>query len=159
MASNPLTRLMESDNVIKNARGFTLIELLIVIVVVAILTAIAYPSYTQFLIRSNRNVAKSDLVELQAWMERNYSLTNSYASLPDGTAVSIASLPFAKSPRDSGAAPRYVITFGAEPTATTYTLTATPQSNQPDNDCKILSITGANVRTASGPASASCWSN
>jgi type IV pilus assembly protein PilE len=145
---------LESDNVIKNARGFTLIELLIAMIVIAILTAIAYPSYTQYVVRSNRNVAKGDLLELQQWMERNYSLTNSYSVLPDGTAVTDAVLPFAKSPRDSGSYPKYVITFSAGPTALTYTLTSTPETTQPDSLCGTLTLDNVGNKT---PTTSGCW--
>ncbi len=40
-------------------RGFTLIELMITVVIVAVLGAIAYPSYTQYVVRSNRAATKA----------------------------------------------------------------------------------------------------
>jgi len=43
-----------------NNRGFTLIEVMIVVVVIGVLSAIAYPSYTAYVLRSHRAEAKPD---------------------------------------------------------------------------------------------------
>lgn len=64
----------------KLQRGLTLIELLIVIVVIAILAGIAYPSYTNIVIRNNRAVAKAALVDIAARQESFYSQTKTYAN-------------------------------------------------------------------------------
>jgi type IV pilus assembly protein PilE len=60
---------------VKNARGFTLIELMIVIAVLGVLVAIAYPSYTNSLVKGNRAAAKSFLMEI-AQKEQQYLLDN-----------------------------------------------------------------------------------
>ncbi len=52
------------------ARGFTLIELMITVAVVAILSAIAYPSYQEYVLRSRRVEAQSLLGEAAARQER-----------------------------------------------------------------------------------------
>ena len=57
----------------KIARGFTLIELMIVIAIVGVLVAIAYPSYTNSLIKGNRAAAKSFMLEV-AQKEQQYLL-------------------------------------------------------------------------------------
>lgn len=136
-------------------RGFTLMELMIAVAIVGILAAIAYPSYMQYLVRSNRSVAKADLMELQQWMERNYSLTNRYDRDPNGAPIV---LPFSISPRYQASNPQYQIGFSLGPTATAYTLQSVPQSNQNDIDCGTLTLSSSGVRGATG-TSATCWSN
>ncbi|NHA15875.1 type IV pilin protein [Thioalkalivibrio sp. XN279] len=59
----------------KTTRGFTLIELMITIAVVAILAAIAYPSYNRFITKAARDEAKSTLQQIEllqeAWRRDN----------------------------------------------------------------------------------------
>src|ERR1035437_5045577 len=137
----------------KKVRGFSLIELMVAVAVVGILSMVAYPSYINYMIRSNRNVAKSDLMELQQNMERNYSLTNRYDQAPDGTAVTINStsvIPFKQSPRTGTA--NYNITFSVAPTSLAYTLSAAPAGTLQlkDTQCATLTLTNAGVRGAAG---------
>lgn len=60
------------------ARGFSLIELMIAVVIVGIITAIAYPSYQGFVQSSIRSSAQADLMALAAAMERHRIANNSY---------------------------------------------------------------------------------
>ena len=50
--------------------GFTLIELMIVVAIVGILSAIAYPSYAEYIRRGHRADARAGLLQAQQWMER-----------------------------------------------------------------------------------------
>lgn len=139
----------------KAGGGFTLIELMIAVVIVAILASIAIPAYQQYVIRSYRNVAKGDLMEIQQWMERNYSLTGRYDQDPSGQAIT-APL-FTKSPRD-GTGSRYVISFSVAPSQEKYTLLAAAQSNQNDTQCGDLTLSSAGDRTASKTSAVNiCW--
>jgi type IV pilus assembly protein PilE len=54
----------------KVAQGFTLLELMIVVVIVALLAAVAIPSYTQYIIQANRSDAQDKLSEVAFEQER-----------------------------------------------------------------------------------------
>ncbi|NMH58956.1 type IV pilin protein [Alteromonas ponticola] len=66
--------------------GFTLIELMIVVAIVGIITAIAYPSYQSVMTGSYRGAAQADLMSLAAAMERHHSGTFSYEAAASGGA-------------------------------------------------------------------------
>ena len=61
-------------------RGFTLIELMIVVAVVGLLTAIAYPSYQKYILKSRRSDAKNAVLDLASREERFFSVNNAYTS-------------------------------------------------------------------------------
>jgi prepilin-type N-terminal cleavage/methylation domain-containing protein len=61
--------------------GFTLIELMITVAIVAILAAIAYPSYRDYVIRGQLVDATNGLSALRANMERYFQDNRTYASV------------------------------------------------------------------------------
>jgi type IV pilus assembly protein PilE len=68
--------------VIGRQKGFTLIELMITTAIVAILAAVAYPSYTRYILRSNRAAAKAQMLDI-ANREQQFLLSNrAYALYP-----------------------------------------------------------------------------
>jgi type IV pilus assembly protein PilE len=126
----------------RRRQGFTLIELMITLAIVGILAAIAYPSYTDYVIRSKRAVMKTRMLELAQMMERNFSVTNTYLTYPNGDDVVINSdAPTDEKPLNGlGCVPHncaetqtYAITFatgGAGLTAQGFTLWATSVGEQ-----------------------------
>lgn len=62
------------------AVGFSLIELLIVIAIVAILAAVAIPSYSSSIEKSRRADGKTALAGAVGLQERQFSLTNQYSN-------------------------------------------------------------------------------
>lgn len=107
--------------------GFSLIELMIVVVIVAILGSIAYPSYLNQVTQSRRADAQAVLMEAAQFMERFYTENNRYDRDTGGTAVALPAA-LRESPRDS-ATKSYDITVQTS-TASTYTLRATPKNAQ-----------------------------
>ncbi|SIQ57268.1 type IV pilin protein [Aquipseudomonas alcaligenes] len=109
-------------------KGFTLIELMMAVIILAILAAIALPTYTQYVDRAECEDGKALITGAANFMER-YRAQN-------GGSYANASL--ANFGTDSE-------TFAVEitnSTATTYTLTATAQGRLAGN----LTLTQANVR-------------
>lgn len=66
--------------------GFTLIELLIALAVVALLSAMAYPSYTSHIAKGRRADAKQATLDLAQRMERFYTERGTYAGAALGGA-------------------------------------------------------------------------
>jgi len=132
--------------------GFTLIEVMIVVAIVAILAAVAYPSYQDSVRRAARGDAQSDLMEIAQNAERFFTQQNQYAATRAGVPYA---LPFNQSPRGAGA--RYNINI-AFPTPQTFVLQAVPTPVQAADACGTLTInqlgvTGPAVGTDGRP----CW--
>ncbi len=120
-------------------RGFSLVELMIVVAIVAILAAIAVPSYQNQVRDARRADAVSVLLQSRQLLERYYSKNYSYADVPAGTVAT-------KSPNDAGTDTYYSIALASG--ATNFTLTATPQGGQVGDPCGALTINQAGVKTS-----------
>jgi type IV pilus assembly protein PilE len=123
-------------------RGFTLIEMMIVVAMVAILAAIALPSYREQIKKSRRSEAQSYLLAIAARQQQFLVDTRAYATLPN---VGVAQ------PANVTAA--YTVTM-PDPVGTTFTVTATPKSGQSSEKCGTLTINQTGTKTA---AVTGCW--
>ncbi|RZA33937.1 MAG: prepilin-type N-terminal cleavage/methylation domain-containing protein [Lysobacteraceae bacterium] len=63
----------------KRQAGFTLIEIMITVVVIGILTAVALPSYNNYLLRARLTEAFTGLAGVQPKMEQHWANNRSYA--------------------------------------------------------------------------------
>lgn len=73
-----------------SSRGFTLIELMIVVAVLAILAAIVYPSYQQYMIRANRSAAQTFMLAASNKQEQFILDARQYATGDTAAAIAAA---------------------------------------------------------------------
>ena len=136
----------------KNCRshGFTLVELLVAVAIVGILTAVALPSYQNYVRDTNRGVAKAILYENAQFMEQFYTENNRYDQDLAGNAIVI---PLIQSPRTG--AIQYQISLQAIAN-TTFTLQAVPVGSMVGDVCGTLTLTNTGLQGAGGDVAA-CW--
>jgi type IV pilus assembly protein PilE len=124
--------------------GFTLIELLVTLAIVAILVAIAYPSYRSHVRKGNRAAAEAVLMDIATKEQQTLLDTRSYV---DTTTLGVAT---------TAANGSYQISV--TPNATPgFVATATPAGTQTADPCGTLTIDQGGTRLANGVANPSCW--
>lgn len=147
------------------ARGFTLIELMIAVMVIAILTAVAVPSYHNHIRKAKRVECEGVLLNAASTLERRKSGTFTYVLKNDDGSPASGQFPEKQNtmycPAETGTAAAgtrsYTVTFLALPTTTTFSLQAVPMGGQLKDKCGTLGLNQLGAKTASGGTAQECW--
>ncbi len=139
----------------RNVRGFTLIELMIVVAVIGIIAAIAYPSYSGYVQKSRRTDAKAALTEAAHALEKYYTMNAKFtgATLGSGSTDTY---------KDKSPEGYYSLSLSIG-NANSFTLTATPTSkgNQnSDTHCAAFTLNNSGLKEATNSSNtkqADCW--
>lgn len=126
-------------------KGVTLIEMLIAVAVIGVLTAIAYPSYQDHVLKGHRTQAMGDMIKIQLALEESYTQDSAY----DFTIVSGGSCSFCDTDKD-----RYEFTI--TPQTIGYIITATAQTKQ-ENDTDCLDKKRLMLNSNSKGSPERCW--
>ncbi len=157
---------MKSDITPKQARsrvrqkGVTLVEMMVVMVILGIIAAYAYPSYEQFIVRAQRNAGTSMLLQIATRQQQFFMNNKQYSATLAG--LGFAADPFMITDDGSfcaaGDADRVYSLSLTNITATTYTATATPQLRQAvkDTACANLTLTHTGLKGNSAGGT-KCW--
>jgi type IV pilus assembly protein PilE len=149
---------------VKKQTGFTLIELLVVVAIIGILAGLAYPSYTDYVVKSRITQATAGLSTKKTQMEQFFQDNHFYAQseVLDGGG-SVVTPAVAAPPCATDSATSQFFTFSCVSTAMTFTLTATGRGSMGGF---IYTINQANQKTSDlsgsaysswGATSSTCW--
>ena len=141
-------------------RGVTLLELMIVVAIVAIISAFAFPSYMQYVVNTKRTVATTALLQVADRQQQFFMDNKQYAA--DLTDLGFDANPWvlADTGNNTTAADGdavYSISV-SNAAVTTYTLTAAPLHGQASRDthCASLTLDQAGARGDTG-GGGDCW--
>lgn len=146
--------------------GFTLIEVMIVVAIVAILAAVAFPSYQEQVRKSRRGEAKAALLKTMQAQEKYYTQFNRYFAFD--TSTSLGQTPFRAFSGETAEASSHAITATAcgsgpgENIDACVRLTAIPGEAVggmafADAKCGHVTLSSTGFKAASGPDGMKCW--
>lgn len=134
-------------------KGFTLIELMIVVGTIGVLSAIAIPSYSSYVLKSHRSVAVTAILDLAAKEARYYTISNNYTN-------SLTALGYASDPMPiNNSSARYFDLSVTLPATGGFVISATPYGKQANDVCGTFKYDDLGQRTLSVGATlvSECW--
>ena len=132
--------------------GFTLIEMMIVVAIIGVLAAIAYPSYQRYVIKTKRVDMMTEMQNIASEMESRKLAQGSYSAISAGVKTDFSTA----YPRQGTALYDVTIT---DPLVAKWTITASPKTGtQMAGDGNLsLNYQGVKCRTTITPCTGENW--
>jgi type IV pilus assembly protein PilE len=136
---------MEHINMRNQSRGFSLIELMITVAVVAIIATIALPAYNDSVRKGKRSDGKAALMDVASRLEQYYLDNKTYTT-------DMTNLSYSAATDVDTTDGYYKMKVVGCPIASCFTISATPQGDQANDSCGILTVNSMGIKTPSD-----CW--
>ena len=129
----------KSSKLISKQQGFTLIEMMIVVAIIGVLAAIAYPSYQRYVIKTKRTDMMSEMQSIASEIESRKLAQGSYAAISTGVKTDFATA----YPRQG--TQLYDVTI-TDPLVAKWTITATPKTGSQMATDGALTLNYQNIK-------------
>ena len=134
-----MTATIKSSRVLSKHQGFTLIEMMIVVAIIGILAAIAYPSYQRYVIKTKRTDMMSEMQNIASEIESRKLAQGSYSAISASVKTDFATA----YPRQGTALYDVTIT---DPLVAKWTITAIPKTGSQMANDGTLTLNYQNIR-------------
>jgi type IV pilus assembly protein PilE len=141
--------------------AFTLIEMMTVLLIIAILSTFAYPSYRRIKLKTARAEGRAALMRLMQQQERHYTEHHRYRHFAgdDSEGDNIRDAQFRRFSGETASGSAYRLEAQACESNTNaencILLRATPVNGLVDQECDVLTLDSTGGQDASGPGD--CW--
>lgn len=137
-------------NALKKQSGFTLIELMIVVAIIGVLAAIAYPSYQQYVIKTKRTDMMSEMHNIASQIQSRKLAQGAYSN------VLITGLD-GDYPKQGDAL--YTVSFTPNPLTSEWNIIAIPKNGSQMADDGTLSLNFQSIKCRGDDPNKKCGTN
>lgn len=128
-------------------KGFTLIEMMIVVAIIGILSAIAYPSYQRYVIKTKRTDMMSEMQNIANQIQSRKLAQGSYSN-------AIVTGLGSDYPKQGNAL--YTISFTPDPLTSEWSVVATPKPNSQMKNDGILTLNYQGIKCRGSDTAKKC---